>query len=240
MRTLYTLVAAILLGSAASALGQPPETSGGHYDPYYVLPAEAGRLGAEVGLFSADASRIGDVSVVPVVAKFSLTDDLEVGARANLGVLNDSADDLSTVEVGAKYGLAPATALTVAGLLPVGDADDPGLSLGIMHSLSSGDLLINNWLQVGLLDGYTGGTGVAVSLLVEPTRAFGDRLTAYLDVVVNTNTDELADNLAVDLGPNLDLMLSENLVVNVGVTVGVAGDMKQDDVGLVVMALVSF
>jgi hypothetical protein len=49
-----------------------------------------------------------------------------------------------------------------------------------MHTITRGDLMINHALQVGLLDGYTGGVGVALDLLIEPTMAFGDKVTGVL------------------------------------------------------------
>jgi hypothetical protein len=230
MRRVLFIAGLCLVGLAVSASAQ-------HYDLYYVAPGETGSIGVDVGLASADISGIGDVGIIPVMGKYSVSDEIEVGAKANLGVLNDINDDLSSIEVGAKYGMGART-LTAAVLLPMGDADDPGLSIGAMHSMESGDLTINNWLQVGLLDGYTGGVGVNLDLLVEPTKAFGDKLTGYLDIIVGTNTDDIAgDHLGIDLGPNVDYMLNESTVINAGVTIGIAGDAKQGDIGLVVAAV---
>ena len=125
-------------------------------------------------------------------------------------------------------------ALTAGLLIPTGDADDPGLSLGVMKTITSGDLMINNWLQIGLLDGATGGVGVNVDLLIEPTKAFGDKITGYLDILVSTNTDDIAgDHLGIDIGPNTDISISDAAVVNVGVTLGAVGDAKADDLGII-------
>lgn len=233
MRRLTLSLAACLALGAASASAQ-------HYDPFYVLPAEAGRLGATAVLACSDMARLADASHLPLAAKYSLGDDLEVGVRVGVGALDESASSLSTVEVGAKLGLAPNTAVTGALLAPLGDADEVGLSIGLMHTLSTRDLRINNWIQAGLLDGYTGGRGVDLALLVEPARELGDRLTAYVDVLVGTNTDDLGDHLRIDLGPNVDYMFSERTAVNAGLTLGVAGDMKQDDLGVSVAVLISY
>ena len=101
-------------------------------------------------------------------------------------------------------------------------------------------MLINTWVQVGLLDGYTGGAGTDVALLVEPAREIGDRLTAYLDLQAETNTDDIGDHLAVSLAPNIDVMFSQYLVVNVGASLGVAGDRKQEEVGVLASVHASF
>lgn len=203
------------------------------------MPGPAGRLGVDVGVISSDVGSVVDASLVPVMVKVSVSDQIEVGARASLGVLQDGAEDLSTVEVGAKYGLLEATALTATYLVPTGDAHDPGLSVGVMHTLTSGDVMINNWLQASFLDGYTD-DGVTVSLLVEPAMIFGDQLAVYLDILANTNTDDFGDNLAIDLAPNMDIMINDMAVINAGVILGIVGDAKADELGLVVTLLVGF
>jgi hypothetical protein len=204
------------------------------YDLYYVLPGEAGSKGIEAGIAAADVGSIGDVGVVNLGGKYSLSDQIEVGALAELGLLNDALSTLSTITAGAKYSMGEDMALTAGLLIPTGDADDPGLSLGVMKTITSGDLMINNWLQIGLLDGATGGVGVNVDLLIEPTKAFGDKITGYLDILVSTNTDDIAgDHLGIDIGPNTDISISDAAVVNVGVTLGAVGDAKADDLGII-------
>ena len=232
--TAIAVVAGLLAVALASAV------HGQHYDAFYVLPGETGQTGAEVGLVNADVGSLGDATSLPVVGKYSISDDLEVGLRLDVGTLTAGAGSLSRVQAGAKLGLAPATALTAAALAPVGDADDAGLSVGIMHTVEVRAVPVNNWVQVGLLDGYTGGAGVSLSLLVEPAVEFGDRVTTYLDLAASTNTDGLSDHLAVNLSPNADYMFSERLAVNAGLSLGLAGDMKQGDFGITAMGLISF
>ena len=234
MRKVTVVIALAVAAFATSAVGQS-------YDLYYVLPGQAGSMGLEAGIAAADLGSVADVGVVNAAGKYSISDQLEVGALAELGLLNDALSTLSTVTVGAKLGMSEGMALTAAVLVPTGDKDDPGLSLGVMKTITSGDLMINNWLQVGLLDGYTGGVGANVNLLVEPTMAFGDKITGYLDLLVHTNTDDIAgDLLGIDLGPNVDIMLHDTAVVNVGLTLGLAGDAKQADRGIIATYLMGF
>ncbi|HJP34028.1 MAG TPA: hypothetical protein QGF95_26060 [Candidatus Latescibacteria bacterium] len=220
--------------SALAALAFATGAMAQSYDLYYVLPGEAGSKGIEAGIAAADVGSIGDVGVVNLGGKYSLSDQIEVGALAELGLLNDALSTLSTITAGAKYSMGEDMALTAGLLIPTGDADDPGLSLGVMKTITSGDLMINNWLQIGLLDGATGGVGVNVDLLIEPTKAFGDKITGYLDILVSTNTDDIAgDHLGIDIGPNADISISDAAVVNVGVTLGAVGDAKADDLGII-------
>ena len=220
--------------SALAALAFATGAMAQSYDLYYVLPGEAGSKGIEAGIAAADVGSIGDVGGGNLGGKYSLSDQIEVGALAELGLLNDALSTLSTITAGAKYSMGEDMALTAGLLIPTGDADDPGLSLGVMKTITSGDLMINNWLQIGLLDGATGGVGVNVDLLIEPTKAFGDKITGYLDILVSTNTDDIAgDHLGIDIGPNADISISDAAVVNVGVTLGAVGDAKADDLGII-------
>lgn len=207
------------------------------YDVFYGLPGEAGSLGIDVGILSSDVSSIGDVSDVPLMAKYGINGNLEVGARVTFGFLNDGRDSFSSVLAGGKYMLGENNAISVNVLLPVGDADDPGLSVGYMMSMEAFGLLWNDHLQVGLLDGYTQGTGINIDLLLEPYKELNDKMVGYLDILIATNTDEIGDNLGINLGPNVDYILNDGLAVNAGVTVGIAGDQKQDDVGIGVVLL---
>ena len=57
--------------------------------------------------------------------------------------------------------------------------------------------------------------------------------------IVNSNTDDLG-TFGLDLGPNVDIALGDAGVINAGVIVGIAGDAKADDVGLLVSLIASF
>lgn len=56
---------------------------------------------------------------------------------------------------------------------------------------------------------------------------------------MNSNTDDLG-TFGLDLGPNGDIALGNAGVINAGVIVGIAGDAKADDVGLLVSLIASF
>lgn len=209
-----------------------------HYDPYYVLPGAKGSIGVDAGILSYDVSSIADASDVFAMGKYSITDKIEAGARVTLGFLREDGDAFSSALVGAKYLVTEKSAATANVLIPVGEVEDPGISVGYMQSVMAGSICIDSHLQVGLLDGYTGGTGVNIDLLVEPSKAINDKLTAYLDVLVSTNTDDIAgDYLGINLLPYVDYAIQEGLVVSAGVSIGVAGDAKQDDIGIKVAAI---
>ena len=46
-------------------------------------------------------------------------------------------------------------------------------------------------------------------------------MTLYVDVLLSTNTDSIADWMSIQLAPNLDIMLSETMVINAGIGVNV-------------------
>ena len=53
------------------------------------------------------------------------------------------------------------------------------------------------------------------------------------------HTDDLG-TFGLDLGPNVDIALGDAGVINAGVIVGIAGDAKADEVGLLVSLIASF
>jgi hypothetical protein len=205
-----------------------------HYDPYYVLPGAAGGIGVDAGLSTGDIGSIFDGSETYLVGKYSINDKLEAGARLTLGILHDGRDSFSDITVGAKYGLSATSALTL-NVTPFNEAEEIGLSVGFMMTTQMGGMDVNNHLQIGLLDGYASGLGI--DLFIEPVKIIDEKITGYLDILISSDTDAFSDNLGVNLGPNVDYALMEDLVFNAGVTVGIAGDGKQQDVGLMITAI---
>jgi len=202
------------------------------YDPYYVLPREAGTVGADLALSTPDAAEIGNMSDVGLMAKYAATDQIEVGLLATLGVLNDGADSFSALTLGAKYALAPERAVTL-NLTPYNGPEELGLSLGIMNSMDLDGLILNKQLQVGLLKGYAA-EGVAVEALIEPTMPMSKHAVGYLDVLITSNTDGLGDHLSVLMSPNVDMTVRPGYTANVGIKFSVmSGDLAADtDLGV--------
>jgi hypothetical protein len=242
MRKAFVLASVLLLVGAVQVSAYWPAVSFDpplHYDPYYVLPGQAGGLGIDAGLSSPDIGSLGDVTDIFAMGKYSISDQLEVGVLASFGFLWDTGwwekDPLSAIVVGAKYGLTEQSAVT-ANLTPLNEIEELGLSLGYMQTMQLSNFDLSGHLQVGLLDGYAP-EGVGIDLMIEPSMAINERLTGYLDFLIRTNTDDIGDYLAINLWPNVDYAVMEGLVINAGVTLGLGGDLKQEDVGLMVTAI---
>ncbi len=232
MRLFYSLVCTIVL-AGGPVIAQPLS-----YDPYYVLPAGPGQTSVDIGLTTVDASDVFNTSDVVAMAKFNPHEKIEVGARFTFGWINDNISNFSSLVVGAKYSLGSNRAATANLTVPAGNVDDPGLSIGIMNTAAlAAGFDLNAQFQLGLLKGYTGGTGIIVDALIEPTMVFNDRFIGYLDVFITSNTDSFSDFLAVNLGPNLDIGLSDGTVLNLGLTFGLSGDVKQAKTGLTAILL---
>ena len=55
----------------------------------------------------------------------------------------------------------------------------------------------------------------------------------YVDVLLSTNTDSIADWMSIHLAPNLDIMLSETMVINAGIGVNVYdGLIRNEDIAI--------
>jgi len=185
------------------------------YDPFYVLPGEIGVAGGELGFITPDASRIGEVSDIDLMAKCSVANGLEVGVRAIVGVLNDTGDDLSSVTLGGKWAVGEWTAIT-ANLTPLNDREETGFSIGLMHSLTAGGIGVNSQLLVGFGKGYAP-EGELLEALIQPVLPLGEKVVTYLDVLMWTDTEKPGGRLGVLLAPNIDLQLREGLVLNSGI-----------------------
>ena len=205
------------------------------YDPYYVLPGGQGYTSVDVGVrTTASASKLLDASDLVAMAKFNPHARFEAGAHLTFGFFNDGSSNLSSIVVGGKYQLGRNRAATANIALPAGDIPDPGLAVGLMQTARIGRAFrLNGWLQVAALKGYAE-EGLVGALLLEPAMVFSERLSAYLDLLIASNTSE--DKLSVRLEPNLDIGLGDGMVLNAGVSVNLQGD-EQEDVGVFVVLL---
>ena len=95
---------------------------------------------------------------------------------------------------------------------------------------------LNTRLQVAALKGYTD-EGLVVDLLLEPAQVLSEKLSAYLDLLITSNTSDLEDNLSVRLEPNLDIGLGDGMMLNAGVSVDLQGGDEQEDIGLFIVLL---
>ena len=58
-------------------------------------------------------------------------------------------------------------------------------------------------------------------------------MSLYVDVLLSTNTDSIADWMSIQLAPNLDIMLSETMVINAGIGVNVYdGLIRNEDIAI--------
>ena len=215
------------------------------YDPYYVLPGGTGYASVDVGVRTiaspSKLKELKDASDIIAVAKFNPHARFEAGAHLTFGFFRDGSSNFASFVVGGKYQLGPRRAATANVVLPAGDIDNPGVAVGLMQTLEFGTAFrLNSHLQVAALKGYTRayeGNGVVGNLLIELALVVGEKLSAYLDLLISSNTSDLEDNLSVRLEPNLDIGLGDGMVLNAGVSVDLQGGDEQEDVGLFIVLL---
>ena len=229
---------AIILSVLWLTLTRPLLAQTLQYDAYFVLPGAEGVGGVDVVFSGRDVGDLAVASSLDLSAKYSITDKVELGALVRSGVLDKGFDSFSSMTVGAKYGFSTEKyAATLNLALPVGEVEELGVSAGYMYTKAVGGLSINSMLLLGWLDAYSGGSGVAVKALVEPTRQVSQVLMGYCDLIIATHSDNLVDELAIDLLPNIDILRGDRMAVNLGVRFGLSGKRKQDEVGLVLAFL---
>jgi hypothetical protein len=204
----------LMVGLLMLAVGQV-WAQGISYDPFYVLPGDVGVAGVELGFITPDASQIGEVSDIDLMAKFTVANGLEVGARGIIGVLNDSGDDLSSVTLGGKWAVGKWMAIT-ANLTPLNDREETGFSFGLMNSMFVGGIGVNSQFLVGFGKGYAP-KGELIEALIQPVLPLGEKIITYLDVLMWTDTEKPGGRLGILLAPNVDLQLREGLALNSGI-----------------------
>ena len=208
------------------------------YDPYYVLPGGLGYTSVDLGVRTTSSTfkELKDASDIVAMAKFNPHARVEVGAHLTFGFFKDGNSNFSSLVVGSKYQLGTNRAATANIVLPAGDIDNPGLAVGLMQTMRIGPAFrFNTRLQVAALEGYAE-EGIVVDLLLEPAQAFNEKLSAYLDLLITSNTSDLEGDLSVRLEPNFDIGLGDGMVLNAGVSVDLQGD-EQEDVGLFIVLL---
>ena len=223
----------VALAAEASAVHAPLS-----YDPYYVLPGGLGYTSVDIGVRSAPSTfkELKDVSNIIAMAKFNPHARVEVGAHLTFGFFKDGNSNFSSLVVGSKYQLGTNRAATANIVLPAGDIDNPGLAVGLMQTMRIGPAFrFNTRLQVAALKGYAE-EGIVVDLLLEPAQVFNEKLSAYLDLLITSNTSDLEGDLSVRLEPNFDIGLGDGMVLNAGVSMDLQ-DEEQEDVGLFIVLL---
>ena len=208
------------------------------YDPYYVLPGGLGYTSVDIGVRTASSTfkELKDVSDIVAMAKFNPHARVEVGAHLTFGFFKDGNSNFSSLVVGSKYQLGTNRAATANIVLPAGDIDNPGLAVGLMQTMRIGPAFrFNTRLQVAALKGYAE-EGIVVDLLLEPAQVFNEKLSAYLDLLITSNTSDLEGDLSVRLEPNFDIGLGDGMVLNAGVSVDLQGD-EREDMGLFIVLL---
>ena len=208
------------------------------YDPYYVLPGGLGYTSVDLGVRTTSSTfkELKDVSDIVAMAKFNPHARVEVGAHLTFGFFKDGNSNFSSLVVGSKYQLGTNRAATANIVLPAGDIDNPGLAVGLMQTMRIGPAFrFNTRLQVAALKGYSE-EGVVVDLLLEPAQVLNEKLSAYLDLLITSNTSDLEGDLSARLEPNFDIGIGDGLVLNVGVSVDLQGD-EREDMGLFIVLL---
>jgi hypothetical protein len=208
------------------------------YDPFYVLPSQKGYKSIDLGMDNGDTGQLTDATNFIFMSKFTPGDKVEVGAQFTFGFLNDFASNFASLTVGGKYSLGENRAAILSLALPAGDIDDPGISLGIMNTfIASEKFRINKRLTLGVLDGYTRGTGMVVDALIEPAFLLSPQWTGYLDFQIASNTDDWGDLLAIDFAPNIDWIMSDGNALNFGLKLGLSGNRKRSETGIAITLL---
>jgi hypothetical protein len=196
-----------------------------HYDPYLVLPNKVGAVGVYTGLANENLSALNGRSDLYGMVKYAPLGNLEIGGRLDLGYWRRGVDTIGGASLGAKYLLHDEIdALSANVLLPMGKVGDWGLALGYMRTVYWGlGFGLSAWGQAGVLRGYAA-EGLVFDGLVQLYWSAAQRLNVFLDLGLVGGSSDFFDVLALELGPNVDLMLGENAALNLGLDLVLGGE----------------
>ena len=209
------------------------------YDPYYVLPGGLGYTSVDIGVRSAPSTfkELKDVSDIVAMAKFNPHARVEVGAHLTFGFFKDGNSNFSSLVVGSKYQLGTNRAATVNIVLPAGDIGQSRLGRRSHAGLCALVLPSASILDCRSPDSKAmlrrGSSSISCS---NQSKYFNEKFSAYLDLLLRSNTSDLEDDLSVRLEPNFDIGLGDGMVLNAGVSVDLQGE-EREDMGLFIVLL---
>ncbi len=200
-----------------------------HESSYSVLPR--GKYSSPFTLqtgtyFFAESSPSFDV---PLTVTLSGSDKLEIGVGLKTRWV-DVEDNVPFMVFGAKLALDRSTSVHIDMLLHTNDRAQRGLTLGLHQLFASGGQFYSRLTgKVGMLDALVRDDALmAMEAAWYPTLRLMSPLSVELGVIASSQTFEFENNLAIDLQPGLIVHIGGESVVETMVTLGLAGDFKED------------
>ncbi len=166
---------------------------------------------------------------LPIAFTLSGSDKLEIGVGLKTRWV-DVPDNVPYMVFGAKLALDRSTSLHVDMLLSTDRRSDRGLTLGMHHLFaSSGQFFSRLTAKAGFLDHLVANDALmAMEVAWYPTLRLMGPLSAELGIIASSQTTGFEDYLAIDLQPGLIVHIGPESVVETLITLGLAGDRKED------------
>ena len=229
------ILAFVFVGLITPTFAQAPA----HYDPFFVLPGKKGEKSIVVASLSSDVENLTKTTNSVLMSKFSPGENTEVGAQLNFGFFNDQAKSFSTLAVGGKYRLGKQRAATLTLALPAKDVKDPGISLGFMNTYRiASEFQLNQLISVSGLKGYTSKNSIFVFQgLLEPIYTLNNKWAVLLTTTAVSDSEDISNHLAIDLTPNIDWLVADGNLINIGCSFGLAGSKKNNTTAISISLL---
>jgi hypothetical protein len=222
-RTAYAMGTCLLF--LAQAWGLNPITD----EEFALWPRSVSRsdLNVEGGMIFRSRDN-GNAVEIPLAVSFKASRSLELGAGLKTD-WGDGSDAVPFIPLGLKYQANAATTLNLDFLIGT-HGDDDGLRLGVLSRVQHTSRLSSQLSgQIGFFNAYTGdGKSVALEGAWLPSLRLLRDISVESGFVASSQTADFNDHFAFDWQPGLFVDLGRDGGVLTQVTLGLAGDARED------------
>ncbi len=199
-----------------------------HEASYSLVPSaiHSRDINLELGVYT-DASNF-DVISIPISGSFKISKNLELGAGLKT-YWGDVGDNIPFLAAGAKFRLAGNGTLQADILMNLQGDGDNGISLSYWKKKSYSRVFSTGYhLRLGAFDALTRDALFAFEGAAYPQLHFSSPLSFQLGFIASSQSDRFEDFLAIDLEPALLIALGNGSKLSVSLTVGLAGNQKEE------------
>jgi hypothetical protein len=168
-----------------------------------------------------------DAVAIPLALSVRLADNVELGAGLKT-VWGDVGDPIPYAPLGVKISTGNSLTVNVDFLVATSGGDH-GLRAGLLKRIGHGRRLSSRISgQIGFLDAFVNDAPMAFEAAWIPALHFGRGLSVECGLVASSQFSDFNDYFALDLQPALSVGLGNDGAVLSQVTVGLAGERRED------------
>jgi hypothetical protein len=201
-----------------------------HESSYNLAPRGKFSASGWFGIAGILESRVDDFWKIPLSLALEAGPKVELGAGIKTQWGGASDDHVPYLVFGAKYMLTGATTLQGDLLLGANVTAGKGFSFGLHHREGHGRRLFSRFTgRVGFMEALVEQDALlALETAWYPTLHIVRPLSLEMGLIASSQTSDFNDHFALDLKPALQVHMGRESMVESAVTVGLAGERRED------------